>query len=76
MEEAIAAQRQQLKNWKIRDLDVIAAKLKAYSEADSGEVCNENKAVHSKVASPPLPCKEIKEEQTYHHNAKEQTKHS
>ena len=63
MEEAIAAQKQQL----------IAAKLTAYSEADTDKVHNENKAAHSTVISPPVPCKEIKEEQTCHNNNKEQT---
>ena len=47
MEEAISAQRQELKRLESqRDLDVIAAKLKVYSEADSGEAC-ENKGAHS-----------------------------
>ncbi|XP_056236444.1 uncharacterized protein LOC130172051 [Seriola aureovittata] len=66
MEEAIAAQRHELKRLENqRDLNVIAAKIKAYSEADSDEICSENKSVDSKAArSPPVPFKEIKEEQT------------
>lgn len=73
MEETIAAQKQRLKKLENqRDLDMIAAKLQAYSEAVSGEVCNENKAAHSKVTSPPVPCKEIKGEQTCHNNNKDQ----
>ncbi|KAK0142369.1 hypothetical protein N1851_019890 [Merluccius polli] len=51
-----------------RDLDVIAAKLKVYSEADSGEAC-ENKSAHS---HPPVPVTEIKREKTCQ-NTKEQT---
>lgn len=60
------------KDW--RHFDVIAAKLKAHSEADSGEACNENKAACRKMTSrPPAPCKEIKEEQTCQNNNNEQT---
>lgn len=45
MEEAIAAQKQELKKPENqRDLDVITAKLKTYSEADSNENCSENQA--------------------------------
>lgn len=62
MEEAIAAQKQELKRLENqRDLDVIAAKLKVYSEADSGEACDKNKAAHSmRTIHPPVHCKEIK----------------
>ncbi|XP_034150370.1 uncharacterized protein LOC114839868 [Esox lucius] len=66
MEEAIAAQRQELKRLENeRDLQVIAAKLKAYSEADSGESNNERiKACYE--VTPPVAFKEVKEEQTTH----------
>ena len=74
MEEAIAAQKQELKKLEDqRDLQVMAAKLKAYSEADSGEAWDEDKAACSEVAScPPVPCKEIKGQQTCKNNNKEQ----
>ena len=40
MDEAITAQQGELKKLENqRDLQVLAAKLKAYSEADSGEAC-------------------------------------
>ena len=69
MEEAISAQRQELKRLESqRDLDVIAAKLKVYLEADSGEAC-ENKGAHS---HPLVPVTEIKREKSCQ-NTKEQT---
>lgn len=66
MEEAIAAQRQELKRLENeQDLQVIAAKLKAYSEADKSN--NKSRTAHSEVANcPPVSFKEIKEEQTTH----------
>ena len=61
MEEAIAAQKQELKKLEDqRDLKVMAAKHKAYSEADSGEAWDEDKAACSEVTNcPPVPCKEM-----------------
>ncbi|XP_067380798.1 uncharacterized protein [Channa argus] len=75
MEEAIAAQRQELKRLENqRDLEVIAAKLKAYSETDSGESCDERTAACSELAGcPPAPDKETKGEQTFKNNNNEQT---
>lgn len=74
MEEAIAAQRQELKRLENqRDLEVIAAKLKAYSETDSREIFDEGRTVCSEVANyPPASNKEIKVEQTFENTNKEQ----
>lgn len=74
MEEAIATQRQELKRLENqRDLQVITAKLKAYSQADSSEACGEDKSAHSAVVScPPLAPEEIIPEQTYKNNNNEQ----
>lgn len=48
MEEAIATQRLELKRLENhRDLQVIAAKLRVYSEADSSESCNDSIAASS-----------------------------
>ncbi len=65
MEEAIATQRLELKRLENqRDLQVIAAKLKVYSEADSGESCNDSIAASSEVANCPVVSpKGIKKEQ-------------
>ncbi|KAL6479864.1 hypothetical protein MHYP_G00108970 [Metynnis hypsauchen] len=75
MEEAIATQRQELKRLEDqRDLQVIAAKLKAYSEADSGEACDESSSVRTDVINhPTVPYKEIKRDQTFNNNNNEQT---
>ncbi|XP_056597979.1 uncharacterized protein LOC130433119 [Triplophysa dalaica] len=64
MEEAIAAQKQELKRLENqRDLQVIAAKLKAYSEADSSD---ESRTTGSEVANSPIYSpKEMKKEQTF-----------
>lgn len=74
MEEAIATQRLELKRLENhRDLQVIAAHLKVYSEADSGESCNDSIAASSELASCPLvSSKEIKKEQVYKNDNKEQ----
>lgn len=62
MEEAIATQRLELKRLENqRDLQVFEAKLKAYSEAASGEFNNDSRAACSEVADCPLASsKEIK----------------
>ena len=69
-EEAIAAQKHELKRLENhRDLQVMAAKLKAYSEADSGEACDKSRTAGSEVAScPPALYKEIQREQTNNTN--------
>ncbi|CAI5682991.1 unnamed protein product [Oreochromis niloticus] len=74
MEEAIATQRQELKRLENqRDLQVITAKLKAYSKADSSEACGEDKSAHSEVVScPPLAPEEIIPEKTHKNNNNEQ----
>ncbi len=66
MEEAIATQRLELKRLENqRDLQVIAAKLRVYSEDDSGESCNDSIAASSEVANCPLVSpKEIKKWRT------------
>lgn len=78
MEESIAAQRHQLKRLQYqRDLQVMAVKLKAYSETDSGESSDESKIARSEVANCPLaPYKEIKEELACMNNNNEQTNHT
>lgn len=78
MEEAIAAQRQELKRLENeRDLQVIAAKLKAYSEADSGEASNQSRSPSSEAAyRPPFSQKEIKNEQICENNDNVQTNHT
>lgn len=54
MEETITAQRQELKRLENeRDLQVIAAKLKAYSEADSGESSNDTMVLRRLPAPEP-----------------------
>lgn len=71
MEEAIAAQRQELKRLENqRDLQVIAAKMKAYSEAGSGEDPRTSEVSHW----PPVPNKnkETKEEQLHQNHDNEQ----
>ena len=69
MEEAIAAQKQELKKLEDqRDLQVMAANLKAYSEADSGEAWDEDEAACIKVASCALPCKEISQQTCKNYN--------
>ncbi|XP_051803238.1 uncharacterized protein LOC127533647 [Acanthochromis polyacanthus] len=75
MEEAIASQKQELKRLENqRDLNVLAAKLKVYSEADSGEAYDKNEAECSKMTScPPAPIKKIKKEQTCQNKIDEQT---
>lgn len=65
MEEAIATQRQELKKLENqRDLHVIAAKLKAYSEVDPSDRCYKEQAAFDKVSLPPIPTREIAKEQT------------
>ena len=72
MEDAIAAQKQELKKLEnLRDLQVIAAKLKVYSEADSNE--RRDKAGSEVVVSHPVPKKEIKKEQICKNNDNKQT---
>lgn len=57
-----------------RDLQVIAAKLKAYSEADSGEAGDGSRTARSEVANcPVVPHKDLKREQTCKNNTNEQT---
>ncbi|XP_049318702.1 uncharacterized protein LOC125780534 [Astyanax mexicanus] len=79
MEEAIASQRQELKRLENqRDLQVLAAKLQAYSEDDSDQDCEENRTVQNKVANcpqVPLSSKEIKKEQTWQDDSTEQIAH-
>lgn len=63
-EEAIAAQKELKRLENPRGFELIAAKRRAYSEADSG-VLDEGRTVLSEVAnSPPVPLKEIKRDQT------------
>ncbi|KAI2646382.1 hypothetical protein H4Q32_025464 [Labeo rohita] len=78
MEEAIATQRLELKRLENqRDLQVIAAKLKVYSEADSDESCNNSRAASIEVASCPLASsKEIKKEQACKTDNEIQIKHT
>ncbi|XP_030281177.1 uncharacterized protein LOC115586350 [Sparus aurata] len=67
MEEAVAAQRQELKRLENqRDLQVIAAKMKAYSEAGSGEAPGAGEVSHC----PPVSNrnKETKKEQLHQNN--------
>ena len=75
MEEAIAAQKQELKKLENqRDLDVIAAKLKAYSDADSNGGDSQSQAACDEASCPPISCsppaprREIKKEQTCENN--------
>ncbi|KAL1250801.1 hypothetical protein QQF64_018597 [Cirrhinus molitorella] len=77
MEEAIATQRLELKRLENqRDLQVIAAKLKVYSEADSDESCNNSRAASIEVANCPLFSKEIKKEQACKTDNEKQTNHT
>lgn len=75
LEQAIAAQTQELKKLENqRDLDVITAKLKVYSEADSNESCSKNQAACCKAAScPPVLRREIKKEPTCENNNEQAT---
>lgn len=68
MEEAIAPQRQELKILENeRDLQVMATRLKSYSDAYSDESSNESRTACSEVAScPSVFTKETEEEQTAH----------
>ena len=70
MEDVIAAQRQKLKRLENqREIEIIAAKLKAYSEADSSESHDKGSPVHSSQ----VPHKELKIEQTCENSKKIQT---
>lgn len=61
-----------LKDWKIRDVEVIAAKLRVYSEADSDEALDEKSVACGEVDNgPPVLLTEIKEEQTRKSNNNE-----
>lgn len=70
MEESIAIKRQELKRLENqRDFHVIAAKLKAYSEAVSDEPSNESKAASREIINFSSISKMKKEEQTNHTNS-------
>ncbi|XP_060759736.1 uncharacterized protein LOC132870171 [Neoarius graeffei] len=74
MEAAIAAQRQELKKLENRrDLEVISAKLKAYSDADSGENCEKDSVAYSSMHNcSPAPPKQMEKDQTCKNSKNEQ----